>query len=152
MIRKTYTPTENSIERRWYVVDADGIVLGRLASEIANIVRGKYKPYFTPHLDTGDFVVVINAEKVVLTGKKLTDKIYYRHSGYIGNLKAISAGKLLKKDPEKIVLHAVRGMLPKNRLGRKLLTKVKVYAGGSHPHEAQSPEKWKVGAGPVAAS
>jgi len=149
--RKTYTPKKNDIERRWYVIDADGAVLGRLATEVANVVRGKHKAYFTPHLDTGDFVIVINAEKVVLTGKKLTDKIYYRHSGYIGNLKATSAGKMLEKDPEKVVLHAVRGMLPKNRLGRKLLTKVKVYRGNSHPHEAQTPERWEIGAGPVTA-
>jgi large subunit ribosomal protein L13 len=118
---------------------------------VANIIRGKYKPHFTPHLDTGDFVIVVNAEKVVLTGKKLTDKIYYKHSGYVGNLKEISAGKMLEKSPEKVLLHAIRGMLPKNRLGRKLLTKVKVYRGNSHPHDAQMPERWEVGAGPVVA-
>ncbi|UCE26845.1 MAG: 50S ribosomal protein L13 [Candidatus Coatesbacteria bacterium] len=151
MKRKTYTPKKNDIERRWYVIDADGAVLGRLATEVANVIRGKHKPYFTPHLDTGDFVIVINAEKVALTGKKLIDKIYYRHSGYVGNLKEISAGKLLEMNPEKVVLHAVRGMLPKNRLGRKLLTKVKVYRGNSHPHEAQTPERWVIGAGPAAA-
>ena len=151
MNRRTYTPKKDDIERRWYVIDADGAVLGRLATEVANVVRGKYKPYFTPHPDTGDFVIVINAEKIVLTGKKLTDKIYYRHSGYVGNLKETSAGKMLEKSPEKVILHAVRGMLPKNRLGRKLLTKVKVYRGNSHPHEAQMPERWEVGAGPVKA-
>jgi large subunit ribosomal protein L13 len=149
LIRKTYTPKKNDIERQWFVVDANGVVLGRLASEVANIIRGKYKPHFTPHLDTGDFVIIVNAEKVVLTGKKLTDKIYYKHSGYIGNLKEISAGKMLEKSPEKVILHAIRGMLPKNRLGRKLLTKVKVYRGNSHPHDAQMPERWEVGAGPV---
>lgn len=147
MVRKTYTPKKEDIERRWYIVDAEGVVLGRLASEVAKIVRGKYKPYFTPHLDTGDFVIVINAEKVVLTGKKLTDKIYYRHSGYTGNLKEIQAGKMLAENPEKVILHAVRGMLPKNRLGRKLLTKVKVYRGNSHPHEAQMPERWELDVG-----
>jgi large subunit ribosomal protein L13 len=149
LLRKTYTPKEDAIKRQWYVVDADGVVLGRLASEIAKIVRGKYKTYFTPHLDTGDFVIVINADKIVLTGEKRTGKIYYRHSGYVGNLKEIPAGKMLEKSPEKVILRAVRGMLPKNRLGRKLLTKVKVYRGNSHPHEAQTPGRWDVGQGPV---
>jgi large subunit ribosomal protein L13 len=144
MYHKTFTPKADDIERRWYVVDAEGKVLGRLATEIARVVRGKHKPHFTPHLDTGDFVIVINAEKVRLTGNKLEGKIYYKHSGYTGSLKETPAGKMLEKHPERVIMHAVRGMLPKNRLGRKLLTKVKVYKGPEHPHEAQRPEPLEI--------
>jgi large subunit ribosomal protein L13 len=141
---RTYIPKEKEIERRWFVVDADGKVLGRLATRIAQIVRGKEKPYFTPHLDAGDFVVVVNAEKVRVTGNKMRDKTYYRHSGYVGHLKEEPLARLIERKPEWVVLHAVRGMLPKNRLGRKLLKKVKVYRGPSHPHAAQRPQPLKV--------
>ena len=137
---RTFIPKESDIERRWFVVDAEGKVLGRLATRIAQIVRGKEKVYFTPHLDTGDFVVVVNADKIRVTGKKVTDKIYYRHSGYIGNLKKTTLGQMLARKPEWVIMHAVRGMLPKNRLGRKLLKKVKVYRGPTHPHAAQNPQ------------
>ncbi len=128
----------------WYVVDASDMVLGRLASRIASRLRGKTNPMFTPHVDTGDFVVVVNAEKIRLTGKKLSQKMYYRHSGYPGGLKEINAEKLLQKRPEDLVKFAVKGMLPKNSLGRKLLSKLKVYAGSSHPHEAQQPREFPV--------
>ncbi len=141
---KTYMAKKGEVERKWYLVDASGKVLGRLASQIAIKLRGKDKPIFTPHVDTGDFVIVINAEKVRLTGKKWENKFYYRHSGYMGGLKKISAKELLKKKPEELIRHAVRGMLPKNRLGRKLLKKLKVYAGPNHPHEAQKPIKWEI--------
>lgn len=140
MNERTYIPKEEDIERRWFVVDADGKVLGRLATRIAQIVRGKEKVYFTPHLDAGDFVVVVNAEKIRVTGNKLRDKIYYRHSGYVGNLKEEPLARLMARKPEWVIMHAVRGMLPKNRLGRKLLKKVKVYRGPSHPHAAQRPQ------------
>lgn len=141
---RTFIPKEEDIERRWFVVDADGKILGRLATRIAQIVRGKEKPYFTPHLDAGDFVVVVNAEKVRVTGNKLRDRIYYRHSGYVGHLKEAPLGRLLTRKPEWVILRAVRGMLPKNRLGRKLLKKVKVYRGASHPHAAQNPQPLEV--------
>ncbi len=121
-------------------MDAQGKVLGRMASEIARVLRGKNKPIFTPHVDTGDFVIVINADKVRFTGNKLKGKVYYHHSGYIGGLKSITAEKLLEKRPTEVVRKAVKGMLPKNRLGRELLKKLKVYAGGEHPHQAQQPE------------
>jgi len=136
---KTYTARTGEVPRQWYVVDAQGKVLGRLASRIAMVLRGKTKPTFTPHMDTGDFVVVVNAGQVQLTGRKLDNKFYYRHSGYPGGLKEISARHLLQKKPEEVLRHAVRGMLPKNSLGRHLLTKLKVYAGGEHPHQAQQP-------------
>ncbi|HEX9884572.1 MAG TPA: 50S ribosomal protein L13 [Desulfobaccales bacterium] len=136
---KTYTARTGEVPRQWYVVDAQGKVLGRLASRIAMVLRGKTKPTFTPHIDTGDFVVVVNAGQVQLTGRKLDNKFYYRHSGYPGGLKEISARHLLQKKPEEVLRHAVRGMLPKNSLGRHLLTKLKVYAGGEHPHQAQQP-------------
>ena len=126
--------------RRWYVVDATDRALGRLASQIASRLRGKHQPIFTPHADTGDFIIVINAEKIRLTGRKWQQKVYYRHSGYIGGLKSITAKKLREKKPENLVRHAVWGMLPKNRLGRKLYKKLKVYAGENHPHEAQQPQ------------
>jgi len=128
------------IEQKWYVVDADGEVLGRLATRIAMILRGKNKPIFTPHVDVGDFVVVVNAEKVALTGRKLEDKLYYRYSGWVGGMKSASVQEVLDKDPTKVLHHAVRGMLPKSRLGRAQLSKLKVYAGPDHPHEAQVPE------------
>ncbi|MCP4663671.1 MAG: 50S ribosomal protein L13 [bacterium] len=138
-MNKTYSPKISEIERRWYVVDADGLRLGRLATRIASILRGKNKPIFTPHMDTGDFVVVVNAEKVVLTGRKEDQKIYYRHSGRPGNLKQETARHLRQRRPTKLVEAAVRGMLPKNRLGRRLYRKLKVYAGPDHPHQAQQP-------------
>ena len=137
---KTFTAKQTDVTRGWFLVDADGKVLGRLASEIARRLRGKHKPIYTPHVDTGDFVVVINADKLSLTGKKLTDKMYYRHSGYPGGIKATSAGKMLKEKPERLLHSAVKGMLPKNSLGRKMLKKLKVYRGGQHPHESQNPQ------------
>jgi large subunit ribosomal protein L13 len=139
---KKYTQSAKTIENKgnWWVVDAEGQVLGRLATTIAARLRGKHNPAFTPHVDTGDSVVVVNAAKIVLTGKKLQKKIYYRHSGYIGSLKEITAEKLLEKRPEDLIRFAVKGMLPKNKLGRKLFKKLKVYAGNTHPHEAQQPE------------
>jgi len=139
---KKYTQSAKTVENKgnWWVVDAEGQVLGRLATVIASRLRGKHNPAFTPHVDTGDSVVVINAEKIVLTGRKLAKKIYYRHSGYIGGLKEITAEKLLEKRPEDLIRFAVKGMLPKNKLGRKLFRKLKVYAGNAHPHEAQQPE------------
>ena len=138
-IMKSYMAKKDEVPRRWFVVDAQGKVLGRLATRIAMVLRGKNKPEFTPFLDTGDFVVVVNAEQVMLTGKKLDQKMYYRHSGYPGGLKEISARHLMKKKPEEILRHAVRGMLPKNSLGRHLLKKLKIYLGAEHPHQAQQP-------------
>jgi large subunit ribosomal protein L13 len=137
-------PKGNAAERKWYLVDAEGKTLGRLASEVAGIIRGKHKPDFTPHVDGGDFVVVINADKIELTGKKLTQKMYYRHSHYPGGLKATSAGDMLKNKPDRIIELAVHGMLPKNRLGDSLKTRIKVYAGAEHPHQAQQPEVWEL--------
>ena len=133
----TFMAKKEAVQRSWYLVDADNKVLGRLASELAKILRGKNKPDFTPHVDTGDYVVVINAEKVNLTGNKLKDKVYYRHSGYPGGIKSMTAEDLKAKRPEDLVRLAVKGMLPKNRLGRKLFKKLKVYAGAEHPHQAQ---------------
>lgn len=143
-MRTTYMPQGNAVERKWYIVDAEGKTLGRLASEVASIIRGKHKPEFTPNVDTGDFVVVINASKIELTGKKLTKKMYYRHSHYPGGLKATSAGDMIKNKPERIIELAVFGMLPKNRLGDAMKTKLKVYAGAEHPHQAQQPEVWEL--------
>ena len=137
---KTFSAKEEDLQRKWFIVDAEGEVLGRLASEISRILRGKHKPIFTPHVDTGDHVIVVNAAKVRLTGKKLKDKVYYWHSGYPGGLKSINAKKLLERKPERIIELAVRGMLPKNKLGRKTFQKLKVYAGPEHPHAAQNPE------------
>ena len=137
---KTPLPKVNEIERKWYVVDASGKILGRLASQIAMRLRGKHKPIFTPHLDTGDFIIVINAEKIRLTGKKLDQKKYYRHSGYMGGLKTRTAKQMLDAKPEDVIRLAVKRMLPKNRLGRKQLKKLKVYSGPNHPHQAQNPE------------
>jgi len=136
---KTYQAKQGEINRDWYLVDAGDKVLGRLASGIAHRLRGKHKPVYTPHTDTGDFVIVVNAEKISLTGKKLTDKIYYSYSGYPGGLKATAAGKMLKEKPEELLRAAVKGMLPKNTLGRAMMKKLKIYAGGDHPHEAQCP-------------
>jgi large subunit ribosomal protein L13 len=141
---KTYLPPQESLEREWYVVDATDQRLGRLATEIAQILRGKKKPEYTPHLDTGDFVIVVNAEKVAVTGKKRTQKIYRRHSGRPGGMKTETFAKLQQRLPERILEHAVKGMLPKNSLGRQLFTKLKVYAGPTHPHEAQKPKELKV--------
>ena len=137
---KTISARPNEIEKRWYLVDATGKRVGRLASEIARILRGKNKPIYTPHVDTGDFVVVVNAEKVVFTGGKWEKKIYYHHTGYPGGIKSIKAKDLLKKKPEEILRKAVKGMLPKNPLGRKMLKKLKVFAGPEHIHEAQRPQ------------
>lgn len=137
---KTQYAKNGEVERKWYVVNADGQVLGRMASQIATYLRGKHKPVFTPNVDTGDFVVVINAEKVKLTGNKVEQKVYYRHSNYPGGLKAETVKDRLKKRPASIVEDAVRGMLPKGRLGRAQLKKLKVYSGSDHPHEAQKPE------------
>ena len=144
MKKYTYSAKNTDNPGRWYLVDADGAILGRLASTVASRLRGKHNPLFTPHADTGDWIVVINADKVVLTGRKWDQKNYYRHSGYIGGLKTITAKKLKEKRPEDLVRFAVKGMLPKNRLGRKLFKKLKVYSGDRHPHEAQQPESLQI--------
>ena len=136
---KTFSAKPHEVRREWLVVDAAGKNLGRLASEIARRLRGKHKPEFTPHVDTGDYVVVINAEKIAVTGRKMSDKIYHHHTGYIGNLKSISLEKQLEKHPERVIQSAVKGMLPKNPLGRAMFKKLKVYAGDQHPHTAQQP-------------
>jgi large subunit ribosomal protein L13 len=143
-VMKTYTPKVTEIERRWFVVDAEGRVLGRLASEIAKILRGKHKPMYTPHLDTGDNVVVINAEKVRLTGNKAETKTYFRHTGYMGGAKLIPFRRMIEQHPERVIELAVKGMLPKNNLGRLMRRKLRVYAGGEHPHEAQQPERLEI--------
>ena len=137
---RTFTQKQAEIERDWYVVDAEGETLGRLAARIAPILKGKHKPIYTPHLDCGDFVIVVNAEKVRVTGRKLDQKFYHRHSGYPGGLKSISLRDQLDKHPERVLEAAIRGMLPKNKLGRRMIKKLKVYAGGAHPHEAQQPK------------
>lgn len=139
-MKTTFMANAANIERKWYVVDAAGQTVGRLAAEVAKVLRGKNKPTFTPHVDTGDFVIVINAEKAVFTGKKLTDKMYFRHSGYPGGTTFTAAGKLMEKAPEKVIEKAVRGMLPKNRLGAQMYRKLNVYAGSEHPRAAQKPE------------
>ena len=136
---RTYQAKKEEIDAKWYVVDADGKVLGRLASKLASVLRGKNKPIFTPHVDTGDFVVVVNAKKVVLTGKKLLDKSYYHYTGYPGGIREMSAEKMMAKKPTEVLRIAVKGMLPKNTLGRQMLRKLKVYAGPEHPHAAQKP-------------
>lgn len=140
MKKYTVSAKNSDNQGKWYVIDAENAVLGRLATRIATHLRGKHNPAFTPHVDTGDWVVVINAEKVALTGRKWDQKFYHRHSGYIGGLTSISARKLIEKRPEDLIRFAVKGMLPKNRLGRKLVKKLKVYAGDGHPHAAQQPE------------
>lgn len=137
---KTEVAKIENVKRDWYLVDAQDVVLGRLASTVANILRGKNKAIYTPSVDTGDFVIVVNAEKIALTGRKLSDKIYYSHSGFPGGLKEITAEKLLEKKPSDVIKKAVKGMLPKNKLSRHMLNKLKIYAGSSHPHEAQQPK------------
>jgi large subunit ribosomal protein L13 len=139
-MKTTKVAKREEVTRDWFLVDADSKVLGRMATEIANILRGKKKPIYTPSVDTGDFVIVVNAEKVALTGNKLADKIYYSHSGFPGGLKSITAGKLIEKKPEDVIRKAVKGMLPKNKLARHMLKKLKIYAGSAHPHEAQQPK------------
>ena len=136
---KTYSAKPREIEQSWYLVDAEGETLGRLATEIADVLRGKRKPAYTPHVDTGDFVVVVNAEKIHVTGKKLDEKMYYRHSGYPGGLRQRSLREQLDRQPTEVLRKAVKGMLPRNKLGRAQLTKLKIYAGPEHPHEAQAP-------------
>lgn len=137
---KTFSLTLKDIDRKWYVADAQNQILGRFASQIANRLRGKYKPEFSPHMDNGDFVIVINCEKIRVTGKKLEDKLYHRHSGWVGGLKTTNLADLLAKHPTRVITHAVKGMLPRNKLGRAMLKKLKVYAGPNHPHKAQKPE------------
>jgi len=141
---KTYSAKPKELEQRWYIVDADGQTLGRLATRIADTLRGKRKPAYTPHIDTGDFVVVVNAEKIAVTGKKREDKIYYRHSGYPGGLRQRTLGEELERRPTEVLRKAVKGMLPRNRLARRQLTKLKVYAGPEHPHAAQKPREIKI--------
>jgi large subunit ribosomal protein L13 len=138
---KTWTAKKEDVEHRWYVVDAEGETLGRLATRIADTLRGKRKPTYTPHVDSGDFVVVVNAEKITVTGKKLDDKIYYRHSGYPGGLRQRTLREQLDRQPTEVLRSAVKGMLPRNRLARRQITKLKIYAGPRHPHEAQNPEE-----------
>ena len=137
---KTFMASPATIDRKWYVVDAEGMTLGRLASEVAKVLRGKNKPIFTPHIDTGDYVIVVNAEKVVTTGKKLDQKKYYHHSEYVGGMKEATLREMMQKKPEFVITHAVKGMLPKGPLGRQMLTKLHVYAGPEHNHAAQKPE------------
>ncbi len=144
-LQKTYTPKPADVEREWFVVDAEGVPLGRLASEVAQLLRGKHKPTFAPHVDGGDHVIVVNADKVAVTSNKSKSKIYYRHSGYPGGLKAESFERLRERRPEVIVERAVKGMLPKNKLGRQIGKKLKVYAGGEHPHQAQQPKPYTLG-------
>ncbi len=136
---KTYSAKPGDVTAQWFVVDAEGQTLGRLATRIATVLRGKHKPQFTPHVDTGDFVIVLNAEKVELTGRKLEQKHYHKYSGYPGGLRSLSAAQVRETDPERMIMHAVKGMLPKNRLARQIIKKLKVYAGPEHPHEAQQP-------------
>jgi large subunit ribosomal protein L13 len=144
MTVRTFSPKAGDIQRQWHVVDASDVVLGRLASQVAVLLRGKHKPIFAPHVDTGDFVIVVNAEKVALSGSKLDHKHVYRHSGYPGGLTSVSYGELLAKHPERLVERAVKGMLPKNSLGRQMLRKLKVYAGPEHPHQAQRPAPFEI--------
>ena len=144
MKKYTYSARDTDFQGKWYVVDASDLILGRLATVVAARLRGKHNPLFTPHTDTGDFVIVINAEKIRLTGKKWTQKLYHRHTGYIGGLKTESARELMEKRPEELIRRAVKGMLPKSRLGSQLYTKLKVYAGATHPHQAQTPEPLNV--------
>ena len=137
---KTFSAKEHDIDRNWYLVDAQNKTLGRLSTEIAIRLRGKHKPIYTPHVDTGDYIVVVNASKIRVTGKKLTDKVYYKHTGYIGNLKSENLETMLEKYPEKVLMKSVRGMLPKNKLGRAMIKKLRVFAGPEHTHIAQQPE------------
>ena len=139
-MRTTYIAKEADIVKKWYVIDAEGVTLGRLASEVATILRGKNKPQYAPNVDMGDYVIIVNAEKVAVTGKKLEQKMYRRHSGWVGGLKEVRMDKMLATHPERVIEHAVKGMLPKNALGRKMFSKLHVYAGAEHPHAAQKPE------------
>lgn len=141
---KTFSATAETVKREWFVIDATDKVLGRLSTEIARRLRGKHKPEYTPHVDTGDYIVVINAEKVRVTGNKETDKIYHHHTGYIGSLKSINLAKMRKNHPDRIIKHSVKGMLPKNSLGRAMFKKLKVYAGGTHEHAAQQPQPLEI--------
>ncbi len=141
---RTYSPKPADIDRQWHVIDATDVVLGRLASQTAQLLRGKHKAIFAPHVDTGDFVIIVNADKVALTGSKRESKLAYRHSGYPGGLKAVSYTQLLEQNPERAVEKAIRGMLPKNSLGRQMLRKLKVYAGPEHPHSAQKPQTYQI--------
>ncbi|WP_067454584.1 50S ribosomal protein L13 [Actinomadura macra] len=141
---RTYTPKPADVQRQWYVIDATDVVLGRLASQVAQLLRGKHKPIYAPHLDTGDFVIIVNAGKVALSGNKLEQKKAYRHSGYPGGLRSVAYGDLLAKHPERAVEKAIKGMLPKNTLGRQMFGKVKVYAGPEHPHQAQKPVPFEI--------
>ena len=142
MNNTTYSIKASEIERKWYVIDAEGKVLGRLATEVAKLLKGKHKPTYTTHMDVGDFVIVVNADKIAFTGNKLNDKVYRRHTGYIGNMKEITAKDQMAKDSTKVIMDAVKGMLPKNSLGRQMLTKLRVYAGSEHEHAAQKPETY----------
>jgi large subunit ribosomal protein L13 len=144
MTVRTFSPKAADVQRQWHVIDASDVVLGRLASQAATLLRGKHKPIFAPHVDTGDFVIVVNASKVALSGNKLTDKLAYRHSGYPGGLRSVAYGDLMATNPEKAVTKAVKGMLPKNTLGRQQLRKLKVYAGPEHPHQAQQPVPFEI--------
>jgi large subunit ribosomal protein L13 len=141
---RTYTPKPGEVQRSWHVIDADGVVLGRLASQAARLLRGKHKPVFAPHVDTGDFVIIVNASKVALTGQKREQKVEYRHSGYPGGLRRVPYADLLESRPERVVEKAVKGMLPKGTLGRAQLSKLKVYAGPDHPHQAQKPAPYEI--------
>ncbi|MCH7761163.1 50S ribosomal protein L13 [candidate division TA06 bacterium] len=141
---KTFVAKKENLEKRWFLVDAEGKVVGRLATKLATLLRGKGKPIFSPHLDCGDYIICINAEKVVFTGKKLEQKLYYRHSGYMGGQKSRTAERLLREKPREVIREAVKGMLPKNHLGRKLLKNLKVYAGSNHPHKAQMPQRLEI--------
>lgn len=143
-MRTTYIAKESDVAKKWYVIDAADVTLGRMATEIANILRGKNKPQYAPNVDMGDYVIVVNAEKVAVTGKKMEQKMYHHHSGYTGGLKTTRLDKMLETHPERVVEHAVKGMLPKNALGRKMFSKLHVYAGAEHPHAAQKPEKLEI--------
>ncbi|MBO5413325.1 MAG: 50S ribosomal protein L13 [Clostridia bacterium] len=144
MNNTTYTAKSNEIERKWYIIDASGKPLGRVAAEAAKLLRGKHKPTFTPNVDTGDHVIILNCKDVILTGKKLDQKVYRHHTGYIGNMKETSARNMLQEKPEKAMMLAIKGMLPKNRLGRQMITKVRIYEGSEHENQAQKPEVWEV--------
>ena len=140
IVQKTYATTPDVIQRRWWVVDAKGMTLGRVASKVAPLLRGTQKPYFTPHLDTGDYVIIVNADKIRVTGKRMDQKIYYRHSGYPGGLKQMTLREMMDKDPTRALRLSIKGMLPKGPLGRRIFKKLKIYAGAEHPHEAQQPQ------------
>ena len=143
-MRTTYIAKEVDVEKKWYVIDATDLILGRVSTEIASILRGKNKPQYAPNVDMGDYVVIVNAEKIAVTGKKLQQKLYYHHSGYVGGLKETRLDKMLETHPERVIEHAVKGMLPKNALGRKMFAKLYVYAGTEHPHAAQKPETLEI--------